>query len=301
MTLQTRLTLYSVLVMTAIIAIISVLDLGNQVETQFSATFERAQLLERMATIMVRDTLNRNRSQPWRQSLLDKSLKADLQDIMSTSSAVLEIAVCDTDNKIILDSNPDAAPPEAPYVSHPNFEGVVLTSNWFDKLTMLKENKSYQLEQPLGPSGKTELYVRVIVYPPLMKIDVVPTLKRGAVLALVSIGGAIAIILLFSVIAFRPLGDLRHQIDLVTQGEYDPKEDVPVSRAAADEFGVMASKVNLLGQRLRGAQFDFTDLRGNFERLLDQLEDAVLIFGRDRRLVVAAGAVENFLGRSAES
>ena len=50
----------------------------------------------------------------------------------------------------------------------------------------------------------------------------------------------------------------------------------------------------LLGEQLRGVQFDFSDLRGNFERLLDQLEDAVLMFGRDRRLVVASGAVEKF-------
>jgi signal transduction histidine kinase len=73
---------------------------------------------------------------------------------------------------------------------------------------------------------------------------------------------------------------------------------LPASRVTADEFGVMASKVSLLGQQLRGAKYDYTDLRGNFERLLDQLEDAVLIFGRDRRLAVAAGAVEHFLGRT---
>src|SRR5207247_9399930 len=55
-------------------------------------------------------------------------------------------------------------------------------------------------------------------------------------------------------------------------------------KSPGDEFGVVASKVNLLGQQLRGAQGDFSDLRGNFERLLDDLEDAVMIFGRDRRL-----------------
>jgi len=164
---------------------------------------------------------------------------------------------------------------------------------------MLMETKYYQLEQPLGPAGKAELYVRVIIYPPLMKMDVgLATLKKNSVVALVSIAGAICIILLFSVIAFRPLGRLGHLLDMVAQGEYDPMEALPVSGAAADEFGIMASKVSLLGKQLRGAKFDFTDLRGNFERLLDQLEDAVLIFGRDRRLVVAAGAVENFLGRS---
>ena len=58
----------------------------------------------------------------------------------------------------------------------------------------------------------------------------------------------------------------------------------------------MASKVNLLGERLRGAQFEVSDLRGNIDRLLQDLEDAVFIFNRERRLVFASGSVEKFLG-----
>jgi len=90
---------------------------------------------------------------------------------------------------------------------------------------------------------------------------------------------------------------LGHMLDLVAKGEYDPNDLAPVTQTGADEFRIMATKVNLLGQQLRGAKYDFSDLRGNFERLLDQLEDAVLMFGRDRRLVVASGAVEKFLGK----
>ena len=140
--------------------------------------------------------------------------------------------------------------------------------------------------------------MRVVIYPPLIKsLDIMPTLKKSAGVALASVGGALCITLLFSIIAFRPLGRLGRMLDLVATGDYDPSAVAPVSRTGADEFGIMATKVNLLGQQLRGAQFDFSDLRGNFERLLDQLEDAVLMFGRDRRLVVASGAVEKFLGK----
>jgi hypothetical protein len=284
--------------MTAIIAIISGLDLGYQVQAQFGATLERAELLERVASNMVQDTLNRDRVHPWRQSLLDPTLQKDLTAIMSTTNPVLEIAVCDTQDKILLDSDPNSRKESCPEYS--DFNNVVQNTNWLDKVRMLTETKYYQLQQGLGPAGKAELYVRVIIYPPLMRSDVGPTLRKSAVVAVISVAGAICIILLFSVIAFRPLGRLGQMLDLVAKGEFDPGEAMPVSRAAADEFGVMASKVNLLGQQLRGARFDFTDLRGNFERLLDQLEDAVLIFGRDRRLVVAAGAVENFLGRIRE-
>ena len=59
----------------------------------------------------------------------------------------------------------------------------------------------------------------------------------------------------------------------------------------------MASKVNLLGERLRGAQFEVSDLRGNIDHLLQDLEDAVFIFNREMRLVFASGSVEKFLGR----
>src|ERR1019366_708273 len=48
---------------------------------------------------------------------------------------------------------------------------------------------------------------------------------------------------------------------------------------------------------LLGAQFEVSDLRGNMDPLLRDLEEAVLIFNRERRLVFASGSVDKFLGR----
>jgi signal transduction histidine kinase len=296
MSIQTRLTLSSVLVMTAIVAIISILDLGYQMDAQYEATLEHAELLKRMASNAVVEALNRDRQHPWREALRASNLQRSLIDIMSATHALLEIAVCDKDNEILMDSDPKSQGKKFP--RYANFRPIVGNTNWLDKMRILGQQTSYQLEQPLGTPGKPDmLYVRVVIYPPLIRLDIMPTLKKSASVALASVAGALCITLLFSIIAFRPLGRLGHLLDLVAKGEYDPNALVPVSRTGADEFGIMATKVNLLGQQLRGAQFDFSDLRGNFERLLDQLEDAVLMFGRDRRLVVASGAVEKFLGK----
>jgi signal transduction histidine kinase len=295
MSIQTRLTLSSVLVMTAIVVIISILDLGYQMQGEYNATLEHAKLLTHMASKAVIDTLNSDHQHPWLQTLQGSNVQTSLIDIMSASHALLEIAVCDTWNKILVDSEPTSTGKIFP--DYENFEPIVKNTNWLDKLRILNQQRSYKLEQALGPTGRPELYVRVVIYPRLIAADIVPTLKKSAGVALASVAGALCITLLFSIIAFRPLGRLGHMLDLVAAGDYDPNALVPVSRTGADEFGIMASKVNLLGQQLRGAQYDFSDLRGNFERLLDQLEDAVLMFGRDRRLVVASGAVEKFLGR----
>jgi hypothetical protein len=85
-------------------------------------------------------------------------------------------------------------------------------------------------------------------------------------------------------------------LDRVATGDYEP-ENLPSGKTASDELSVMASKVSLLGERLRGAQFEVSDLRGNIDHLLQDLEDAVFIFNREFRLVFASGSVEKFLGR----
>jgi signal transduction histidine kinase len=296
MSTQTRLTLSSVLVMTAIVAIISVLDFGYQMDAQYQATLEHAELMKHVASNAVVEALNADRQHAWREALRASNLEGKLVDIITASHALLEIAVCDNNNEILLDSDPTSLGKKFPHYA--DFRPIVDNTNWLQKVRILNQRTYYQLQQPLGTPGKPELYVRVVIDPGLIKAkDIMPTLKKSASVALASVAGALCITLLFSIIAFRPLGRLGHLLDLVAKGEYDPNTLAPVSRARADEFGIMASKVNLLGQRLRGAQYDFSDLRGNFERLLDQLEDAVLMFGRDRRLVVASGAVEKFLGK----
>ena len=60
MKLQARLTLWSVLVMALIVAIISVVDLGNEIEQQFASTLDRADLLKKVAANLVLAALARH-------------------------------------------------------------------------------------------------------------------------------------------------------------------------------------------------------------------------------------------------
>src|SRR6185369_6378990 len=122
------------------------------------------------------------------------------------------------------------------------------------------------------------------------------TLYQKAEVAILSVAGAVLLTFLFSMALFRSLGNIGHMLDRAASGEYE-LEILPSDKTATDELSVMASKVNLLGQRLRGAQFEVSDLRGNIDHLLQDLEDAVFIFNRELRLVFASGSVEKFLGR----
>ena len=92
---------------------------------------------------------------------------------------------------------------------------------------------------------------------------------------------------------FRKLGQIGRMLDQAASGDL---ADGPPGLSGADELSIVASKVSLLGQRLRGAQVEVSDLRGNIDRLLRDLEDAVFVFNRELRLIFASGSVEKFLG-----
>ena len=282
--------------MAGIVAVVSAVDLAHEVTNQFAATLERADYSMGDAVHAVKQTVDRNPTIPIPDALQrDPDLSNVLLVAMTRSKSLLEIAVCDPQGVILVDSEPGR--PGVGFPAYPDFRPLVQGGLLQKLRVLLGESPRYQLSQGLGvPQQPPAIYVRVVVYPRLIQRDMIPTLKSHAELSALLLMGAIVAAFLFSAIAFRPIDKLGHMLDLLTSGEFENQETQLAAKSPADEFGVVASKVNLLGQQLRGAQYDFSDLRGNFERLLHDLEDAILVFGRDRRLMVAAGAVEKFLG-----
>ena len=303
MNLQSRLTLYFVLLAVLLVSVISAVNLAHDIQLQFDITLDRAESLRTFATDMVKATVARQPDKSLREALRDPDLTRLLQDTMLASSAILEIGVVDPDNEVLADSIPLLHPLGDRLPRYDDFQPVVANSNWYDKLRMLYNTKYYQLESlPLGTPGPAGapaspiLYVRVVIAPTFMRDKIMSRLRQNALVALIAVLGAVGITFLVSRIAFRPLSRLRQQLEEVAGGEYQPGSP-PDKNQGTDELSIMASKVSILGERLRGAQFEVSDLRGNIDRLMQDLEDAVFIFNRDRRLVFASGSVEKFLGR----
>ena len=105
MNLQAKLTLGYVLLAVAIVSIISGLDLSTNMQQQFDATLERAEILNPVATKFVKRTLNSRLTVPLREALRDNVLAADLLDLVTKTGAILEIAVVDPKNEVFADSD----------------------------------------------------------------------------------------------------------------------------------------------------------------------------------------------------
>jgi hypothetical protein len=293
MTLQAKLTLGTVLLVTIVVAFISFVGLVGIMQNEFDHTLQRARVVQVVAIDDVEQALNRPQALPFPAALQTQELFDRLRSVMASSPGIDEVAVVSPEGEILADSLPDSQGKACP--SYADLDRLVNQAHWYNQLHVLlgRGAGNLQIEQELGPP---KLFVRVIVRPALIRDAIKPALNQNADFALTSVIGALFVTFLFSAFAFRPLGRLRRQLDLLASGDYGPPE-AAASSSANDEVSIMSSKVSLLGERLRGAQFEVSDLRGNMDRLLRDLEDAVLIFNRDRRLVFASGSVDKFLGR----
>jgi PAS domain-containing protein len=298
MTLQNKVTFGSVLLATVIVTVVSGVDLGSFMELELQATLERATVIKDVARDEVIDTLNRRPDVALREALRDPELQHKLQKLLGSLNGVLSIDMVSAQNPEVMASTLENRIGSTAY--DPDFSTVVRQIGWFEKLNVLlfKDRRHYMLQDPVGPSGSTtaSFYVRVVIYPKLIRPSLKDTLYQKAQVAILSVTGAVLLTFLLSMAAFRALGHIGQMLDRVATGDYEP-ENLPSDKTATDELSVMASKVNLLGERLRGAQFEVSDLRGNIDHLLQDLEDAVFIFNREFRLVFASGSVEKFLGR----
>jgi signal transduction histidine kinase len=296
MTLQTKVTFGSVLLATVVVTAISGVNLGSFMDLELESTLERADVIKGVATDEVTDTLNRRRDVALREALRDPDLKSKLLNLLRSPNGVLSIDMVSADSREVLASTLDTR--IGTMANDPDFSTLVRQRGWFEKLNVLlfKDRRSYMLQDPIGASGATIFYVRVVIYPALIRPSLKDTLYQNAQVAILCIAGAVLLTFLSSLALFRSLGHIGQMLDRVAQGDYE-SQDLASGTTATDEFSVMASKVSLLGERLRGAQFEVSDLRGNIDHLLQDLEDAVFIFNRELRLVFASGSVEKFLDR----
>src|ERR1017187_6329292 len=295
MTLQAKLTLGTVLLATVIVAAISAGYLGNMMDLQFESALRQSERVANVVLSDVREALNSHPELELREALASDRLSAQLKTEVTSSEEIIEVAVVDEHGEVLADNLADRRGETSPRFAPLS---PLVRAGWFQKLEVLTSRNVgfYEVDRQMGPPP---IFVRVVVTPASIRESMKPALNQSARIALFSVVAAVCLTFLFSAFAFRPLGRLRRQLDLLASGEYEPA--AAGGKTAKDEVSVMASKVSLLGERLRGAQFEVSDLRGNIDRLLQDLEDAVLIFNRDSRLVFASGSVTRFLGRERDA
>jgi len=94
-------------------------------------------------------------------------------------------------------------------------------------------------------------------------------------------------------VALGPLKAIARNLDTRARAILLPDEET----SAGDEVGLVSLKIAHLGRQIRDTNQIFSALKDNVEQVMTKLQDGLMLFTRDSRVVLVSASAEKFLGR----
>ena len=300
---------FSIIALVVIVVVgLSVLHVRSVVEARFEDTFNLASIgamqVESFILQIVDEQTARRDPPPttldevkrvWIEIVeQDDGLAVLLQKLTGNSPAMVEVLVSGAGDRVLAASIPSRKGQKVR--SRPSLEDFNRQPWWSKVEDVLTASRDYEVTNPLGIPGEEEpiFAVRVVLSSVLMRAEILPSLQTLAFASGVSLVLSVLLAILAAKIAFRPLARIGDAIDRISRGELDVQKQGKSGESS--EESAVESKLSVLGEQFRGARADREQLQANVDRLLDRLEEAVLLFGPDDKLLMAGRAAQRLLG-----
>ncbi len=220
----------------------------------------------------------------------DANLNDMLDSFVGNVPIVYDAAVLDLDGRALLHSNPDLD--GKVLTARPNFE-LLRRARFLDQVRMVYSPSAvYDVSQPLQLNGQPFGSVRVGISTVLLKSELNPALRHALVFSAVAIFLSLLLSASISRLALGPLEELSRNLDFATGGT-----EIDGDSEDHDEYGLVTLKIANLGRQVRDAKEIFSALKDNVDQLMANLQDGLMLFTRDSRVVLVSASVERFLGR----
>jgi len=219
-------------------------------------------------------------------------LNNNIESVMGTWLTIYDAAIVDTDGKAILHNIPDNAGKPVP--SRPDFQQVV-NAKFRQQLRMIYNPPTvYDVRLPLQLNGQPFGSIRVGVSTVFLRSELTPRLQNAVIFSGISILFSLILAAVLSRIALGPLEQLSRSLDNATSGTTEP---VPEPESESDEYGLVTLKVAHLGREIRDTKEIFSALKDNVDQVMRTLQDGLILFTRESRVVLVSASIERFLGR----
>jgi len=312
MSLKARIRTSIVALVAGIVIILSLVHLNNSAQWLFTDVLSRSEMITQQVRGFLTQRVNERTAalehpprnydelkKLWTRLVADDPALADLlQQMMAKTISIVEVSVHDSTGKLIASSDPERLVRRRRIL--PSLEdgtGKRPGRSLPDLLSASSRTMCHACRLGFPNTQETVFTIDAIVSPVLLRFAVVPQVRDVAVLSRwVDIILSMAAVGRFSNVMLRPLARISAAIDRIASGESVVEVEQP-SRESR-EFAEVQSKLDLLGQQFRGARQDAVGLRTNMQQLFERLEEAVLLFDGDLRLIMANQPAERFLGKS---
>jgi len=221
----------------------------------------------------------------------DPALNDTLESVVGNSRIIYDAAVVDPYGAAILDTNPSfngKMVPERPSLS-------VLSDASFRRQLRLIYGPSivYDVRVGLELDGQAFGSVRVGVSTVFLRNELTPKLQQAAFFSVVAVFCSLVLAAVVSNLALGPLKTISRNLDSASAGDVLPDDET----SRDDEVGLVSLKIAHLGRQIRDTNEIFSALKDNVEQVMTKLQDGLMLFTRDTRVVLVSASAEKFLGR----
>jgi len=222
----------------------------------------------------------------------DIDLNNMLQAARGSWVFVMDAAILGPDGRALLHTDADKVGKIVP--ARPDFQQV-LSSRFRQQLRLVYGPPAvYDVSYDLRLNGEPFGTIRVGVSPVFLKSEIYLKLMHSLYFSI----AAVFLSLLFSAgisnLALGPLREINRNLDSVAAAGGSEFSGDP---AAHDEYGLVTLKIANLGRQIRDSKEIFSALKDNVDQLMAKLQDGLMLFSRDSRVVLVSAPVEAFLGR----
>jgi signal transduction histidine kinase len=219
-------------------------------------------------------------------------LNTMMESVVTDWPMIQDAAIVDADGRAILHTRSDMVDQIVP--SRPDFQSVQDAKFRQQLRLVYHEPTLYDMSVPLRLNGVLFGSIKLGVSTVFLRSDITPRLKHAVIFSGISILLSLVLAAGLSNIALGPLEQISRSLDNVTAGE---TETVTEEEAGHDEYGLVTLKIAHLGRQMRDAREIFSALKDNVDQIMGNLQDGLMLFTRDSRVVLVSASVERFLGR----
>jgi len=305
LSLKTKFTLATSLLVLAVVAVVSGLYLGRLTSQVLRQADDRARFVAQQVFLACQNALGEaaetGRSprslQPddvleYVRNTLDNSspLNSLIESAVGYSPTIYEITISDKNGAVLVSSDSSKRGQKAP--DRPRVASLV-SGNFFKQLrTLYGPPQTYEYSLPFTVGSDPFGDIRIGLSSTLLRDEISPGLKSAGYWAIGAVFFSTLLALLVSRITLAPLARISDQLDRISAGELDLSP--PVERT--DELGLVSNKISGIGKQLHDVREIFSTVRENLDQVMRGLGDGLLLFNSEGRLVLVSPSIEKFLG-----
>ena len=304
LSLKTKFTLATSLLVLAVVTVVSGLYLGRLTSQVLRQADDRARFVAQQVFLACQNALaeaaetgHGPRSSQEddvldyvRQTLDNSSpLNSLIESAVGYSATIYEITISDKNGNVLVSSDASQRGQKVPV--RPRAATLVGASFIEQLRTLYGPPQTYEYSLPFtlgsGPFGD----IRIGLSSTLMRDEISPGLRSAVYWAIGAVLLSTLLALLVSQITLAPLARISDQLDRISAGEFDFTPAVE----RTDELGLVSTKITGIGKQLHDVREIFSTVRENLDQVMRGLGDGLLLFNGEGRAVLVSPSIEKFL------